>query len=443
MRQRCPPRFGILGICLLLALASLGHAQEPAHPGDEGVVEGSEAIPPWGRALSEPAPSEPAPSAESEAAGSEVAPSEYHGGRGPRFWVNVEYLLWWTRNGGTPPLITKGESSDTVPGALGQPYTMVLFGGDTHDVNFEERHGGRFTLGMALDDEGVLGVEGAYFFLTARAAGGAFSSPGTPILAQPFYDALNNVNTDSLVTYPGVLKGSVSVRSTSFLQGAEVNGTGVLWGEGENRVTLLAGLRYLSLREDLQVFSESVSTVPQSMPPAPPNPLTGAFFFIDDRFSTTNDFYGGQLGLSTEWHYRRLVFSLLGKVALGDMHEVSQIAGETSTNYPVLRNVPAGLLALSSNSGSHPRDVLEVVPEVGASLGFRVTEQLTISAGYTFLYCSDVARPGNQIDLNLNPNLIPTSTTYGTPGGPARPAPTVHGTDYWAQGLNVSLLFRY
>ena len=49
----------------------------------------------------------------------------------------------------------------------------------------------------------------------------------------------------------------------------------------------------------------------------------------------------------------------------------------------------------------------------------------------------------SQIDLTLNPNLIPTSVTYGAPGGPARPSPAIRGSDWWAQGVTAGLMFRY
>ena len=43
----------------------------------------------------------------------------------------------------------------------------------------------------------------------------------------------------------------------------------------------------------------------------------------------------------------------------------------------------------------------------------------------------------------VNPHIVPSDTTFGTPGGPARPAFTFNRTDYWAQGLNVGFNFRF
>ena len=89
------------------------------------------------------------------------------------------------------------------------------------------------------------------------------------------------------------------------------------------------------------------------------------------------------------------------------------------------------------------RDAFAVVPEVGVNVGYQITESLRLFAGYSFIGWSDVARPGDQIDVGLNPNLIPTSATFGAPGGPPRPALAVQRTDFWAQGVNFGVEWRY
>ena len=336
----------------------------------------------------------------------------------------------------------QGRIERHAPRRLGQPYTKILYGGNANDINFNDRHGGRFTFGMPLDADGDYGIQASYLFLTARATGIGLASPGSPVLAQPFFNVATGMYDSSLVTYPGAIQGNISVRSTSFLQGAEANGTAAIWQRDANRITLLAGFRYLSLHEDLQVNAVSHGD-PSPPPPGPVSPFAGAAFLVQDRFATWSDFYGGQLGLATELHYRRLQLNLLGKVAIGDTYDLSQVTGRTLTNYPAPLAAPAGLLALSSNSGRFARNGFSVVPEVGATLGLRITDHLTLLVGYTFLYWNNVARPGSQVDLRLNPNLIPTSTTFGAPGGPALPAAGVRTTEFWAQGVSAGLLLRY
>ena len=54
--------------------------------------------------------------------------------------------------------------------------------------------------------------------------------------------------------------------------------------------------------------------------------------------------------------------------------------------------------------------------------------------GYNFMYWSNVVRPGDQIDRNINPNLAPVFG--GTAGGvgAAAPARLNRETDFWAHG---------
>jgi hypothetical protein len=54
-----------------------------------------------------------------------------------------------------------------------------------------------------------------------------------------------------------------------------------------------------------------------------------------------------------------------------------------------------------------------------------------------------VARPGDQIDLNVNTNRIPTSTTFNPSSAPALPAPVFRSSDFWAQGINFGIEIRY
>jgi len=72
-----------------------------------------------------------------------------------------------------------------------------------------------------------------------------------------------------------------------------------------------------------------------------------------------------------------------------------------------------------------------------------VTDWCRLSVGYNFLYCSSVLRPGNQIDRVLDETLIPNFGTGVAPAGQSRPAPILRGSDFWAQGLNFGVEFRF
>jgi hypothetical protein len=163
---------------------------------------------------------------------------------------------------------------------------------------------------------------------------------------------------------------------------------------------------------------------------------------LTDSFRTNNQFYGGQLGTVIEWRMGRWSVDLRGKVALGATRESARISGsEVDTNLGTGQQVQfaSGLLALPTNSGHFSRDAFTVVPEAGLNVGYQVTDHMRLFVGYTLLYWSRVARPGQQIDTTLNT----TQLSGGQLVGPARPAFAFHGTDFWAQGVNFGLELRY
>jgi hypothetical protein len=352
-----------------------------------------------------------------------------------RFWVSGEYLLWWIRDSHLPPLVTA--SPPTSGGILGQPGTVVLFGGRTDN---EERSGGRFRAGYWLDSQQTFGLEGGYFFLGSRSvnfnAGSA--GAGSAVIGRPFFNVISGAEDAELVSVPGLLTGTVAVNLSSRLQGAELNGVCNLCCGCSGRVDLLAGFRYLELNEGLGIAEDLTVN--------PGVPLTGGTAFrVNDQFNTRNRFYGGQVGARAEFRSGGLFVNVLGKVALGATNQVVDVAGSTVIAPP--GRVPTvgngGLLAQPTNSGHFSRDRFAVVPEVGINVGYQVTQHLRAFVGYSFLYWSDVVRPGDQIDRAVNPTQLPRSATAPLLSGPARPAPVLRDTDFWAQGISFGVEFRY
>jgi len=256
----------------------------------------------------------------------------------------------------------------------------------------------------------------------------------TPIVARPFFDVVNNRQDSSLDVFPGLLNGRAEVSATSFFDGADLSALWTVFHGEHWHVMALAGVRYLNLEEDVRI-EERVQVSPAS-----PR-FGGSAIGVTDLFDTQNFFYGGQLGAKVEWRRRRWVVDVVAKVALGDSHEVVRTWGQTTVDGKTLAS--AGLLVLASNTGRATRDAFAVVPEVGVNVGYQITESLRLFAGYSFIAWSDVARPGDQIDFGLNPNLIPTSATFGASGRPARPTLAVRGTDFWAQGASFGVEWRY
>lgn len=348
-----------------------------------------------------------------------------------RLWFRAEYLLWWIKDADTPPLVTTGPATVARPGALDSPGTVVLFGGANIDANV--RNGGRFLLGWWADEEHSLGLEAGYVFLGSRAIVFSGASAPTSVLARPFFDVVNNRGDSSLVGYPGLVSGTVDIRAVTFFDGVELNGVWTLAQGERGHVRALVGLRYLNLEEDLHVVERA--NVAAGAPR-----FAGSTLAVTDIFDTQNYFVGAQVGLKAELRRKRWFLDVAAKVALGDTHQIVRTSGSTRLN-----NAPfadAGLIVLASNTARVSSNGFAVVPEVGVNFGYQLAEFCRAFVGYSLIYWSEVARPGDQVDLSLNPNLIPTSATFGA-GGPQRPTLSLQSTDFWAQGVSFGVEFRY
>jgi hypothetical protein len=352
-----------------------------------------------------------------------------------RFWVSGDYLLWWIKDSRTPALVTAGSAYDAVPGALGQSGTQVLFGGD---VNNPIRSGARFRAGYWLTPDQTFGLDGSFFFLGGQNVRFAAASDGSPLLARPFLDANSNRQDAFLVAYPGRQTGDVTASMSSFLWGAEANARGMLFRGPSYQISLLGGFRFLDLHEALRM-QEMDALAPQRF--SDPIVWTTAA----DRIHTGNQFYGGQIGTDFMWTRGRFFVDILGKVALGASVQRTSINGWSaySTSAGQSGAIGVGQLALPSNLGWYAKDQFAVVPEFGLNVGYAVTRHIRLTAGYTFLYWSRVFRPGDQVDPVVNTTEFSALVGNGTMHGPQRPNFTFKDSDFWAQGLNFGLEFRY
>jgi hypothetical protein len=359
-------------------------------------------------------------------------------------WADVEYLLWWTRNGPlTTPLVTTGPAASQ--GVLGRPGTAVLFGGS--GIDYDSFSGARFTLGLWHSDGQTLGMESSGFFLERRVANFAAASDaiGSPLLARPLVNPLRGAETAELVAALADFSGNIRIRSSSSLYGWDSNVLVNVVSRSYLSGDLLAGFRYLHLGEDLGIFQTS-TLLPGGLASFNGNPITPpATLNIVDRFATSNQFYGGQLGARAEYAREQWFVHVLAKVGLGLTQGVGSIYGASilsGTGNPPMA-LPGGVLAVSSNTGRRVHDEFSVIPEVGINIGYQFTHCLRAFAGYTLLYWPNVARPGDLVNRTVNPTLIPTSQAFGNPIGPAQPTAALARTEFWAQGVNFGLEFRY
>ncbi len=231
--------------------------------------------------------------------------------------------------------------------------------------------------------------------------------------------------------------------------------------KGTRHTDILYGFRWTELEESLQV-TESL----QEFDSITANPPTlGDDIDVTDRFATENEFMGGEIGYETEWEYRRWSLNFLSKVAIGSTRQRVAISGRTLVDgVATPANNTGGLLTqhyehlggngvvgggddfVVGNIGTYERDEFSMIPEIGLTMGYNLTRRLKLTAGYTLLYWSNVVRPGDQIDLDVNANLLPRRD--GAPDSTTivqddHPRFEFRQTDLWAQGINFGAEYTW
>ena len=414
------------------------------------------------------------------------------GSRG-RGYLRGESLSWWFSGMDSPPLVTQSNLADggvlPNPGVPGDnPSTVILFGGK--NLLDDPRAGGRITFGIWLDDAGKQALEFDYLrFDTETQIFSAYGEDGNPTLSRPFFDLFTGLAGDGHSLLPpaeaaeqvssDTLDGRVTVRIKSDFESFGIRfrhnlcccstctddcgdscgvgvgcGSGVGGGGVTRRIDLLAGFRYARLDESLHIREDLTVDTNDATNPDPGLPPHGTRFIVQDWFETDNEFLGGELGFLWEIENRRWSFEMLSKLAIGNNRQRVRINGSTQviTDPPTVPTPDlsaGGLLAQTSNIGTYERDEFSVLPEVGFTLGYQATPRFKILAGYTLLYWSNVVRPGNQIDREINTTLIPDFDTDGTPipagtlVGPLRPSFEFQDTNIWAQGVNFGGEYRW
>jgi hypothetical protein len=456
-------RYRLLGsLTALLAGASLAVAQP---------IAGSKPVttPPSGSSLPPPVWSKP------EVTSLDACPPECEPVHGGHLWMSAGYRLWWLKPTPAPqPLVTTdptGEGGEP-PGALGQPGTRILYGGT--DIEYKSFHGGWITVGCAINDFQTKALE--FTFWGLGSAEKTFSrtsdDQGLPTIARPFFSRNPDPDLDSedvhLVSNPGFIEGAytgtVQVRSSADVLGGELNLACSVVDVGPLAVDGLIGFRYMYLYEELAIGDRSVSIggdlffdqdgdgVSEQLvsfeDPDTGNPLSdGAFVTTSDVFKTSNHFYGGQIGLRGEYTHGAFYVQGKAKVALGMTHHIVKITGTSTAGLPTgerFSTDQGGVLALATNIGEHTGNSFTVLPEGDLNVGFYLTETVRVYVGYSFLYWSKVVRPGEQIDRNVNPTLLPTSDVYDVnAGGPQRPRVVFEKTDMWMHGLNAGFAVHW
>lgn len=369
-----------------------------------------------------------------------------------RLWANLEYYLWREKDDRTPgPLVTTGPAGNPAQGVRGNPSTGVLI--DDSYLDHKLNSGAHPVIGYWFDAEQTLGLELGGFVMETHTIHSEVNSnrtDGAPVIARPFINALTGQEDAQIITSPqdalgGRYLGGIDVFDDSRTWGAELNLTSRLGPLGGGVWDVLGGFRYLGQKDEFRFSQSSTVLTPGTVgflgTPAPAPDIVS----VRDYTETHNNFYGGQVGAHGTYTLGRWSLDLIAKVGLGSTQQVLMVSGDTLLTDPTGKTLyaPGGLYNLPSNIGDFNRWQFTFISEAGVRLGFQLTEHLKAQFGYTFIYWSDVVRPGEQVNRTLDPSQIPSNLAYNPAIHATQPGPSFQSVDFWAQGLVFGLQFDY
>ena len=343
---------------------------------------------------------------------------------------NVEYMLWWD-NATELPVLVNSSPAGTDPSNVGVVgFSTPLIGGS--DLDDDSIFGYRFTLGTWLGN-GTTALVGQYFTTDEQDVNFQTDSIANPLLGKPFFDVLNDTESSVRLGLTDEFTGSVNVDWRTETSGYGVHLRQLYRCQHNYRLDFIYGYRQLSMDETLTINSSQTDIDPGSL-------FNGTQTDQNDFFDVENEFHGFDFGIMGHSVDGAMTLDFVAKVALGTVnHEVTIDGSSVAT--PAVgapTTITGGLLTQTSNIGTYELDEFAVVPEFTATLGYQVTDCVDFTVGYTFLYINRVARASSVVDRSVN-----LSRTTGVLTGEARPSPEIHDVEYWLQGVNFGLNFRF
>ncbi|HLW68427.1 MAG TPA: BBP7 family outer membrane beta-barrel protein [Gemmataceae bacterium] len=358
----------------------------------------------------------------------------------PRLWASVEYaMLFATPNVIPAPLLTTGPPASG--GIIGNPGTQVLLGGG-QVIDYGIFSGVQFTTGGWFTDRRLLGSEGTTLFVAQNSATYTFGSDGSTVLARPFVNALTSANDARAIAFPGERAATFTLQSQLQFFDTDSNIIYNLYRDQFRYVNLLFGYRYFALDEQMLMTDTETVIGPGTTTflgvPQPP----GNVFQVTDRFQNVTRVFALQTGVRAEWIQGPWRFNMVAKIGAGWSHARLYADGRTTPLNPPAPAYPGGLLADPTYSYRSSLDQFTWIPEFQGRIAYAILPRMSVYAGIDYLFITNLARPGQQIDQVVNPTQVPMIGT-GILVGPARPmVPKVNST-FTAEGLLFGMEFRY
>jgi hypothetical protein len=355
-----------------------------------------------------------------------------------RAFFSAEYLLWWIQNNRLPPLVqvipTQTANLPTFQAGLAQ----TLFP-DEGEVRFGAFSGFRLHGGLFFDDCKDVGIDGSFFWLPEKKDSLHIASAGLtgdPAIGIPFANTQTRAFTFLRISSPNEASGAVAISDSSRLWGFDINGR----AQGPSLLSqyfdVIAGFRYLDLEEKLGLDTTTTRL------------LDGSTVSSSESFKVRNQFYGGQVGGHAHYCCCNVTLDVIGKLALGDMHEQVNIDGVTRGAFPGLPPVvvPGGIFAQPRNIGDFERNKVCFIPELTVNVGYQVSEYARVFIGYNLLWISNAIRLSSIVDTVSDPAEIPFFKPATFTPATARPVPFQFdrlATELWVQGINFGVALRY
>ncbi len=340
-------------------------------------------------------------------------------------WFESETLLWWPKAVGGGPLVVGGNDPTVLP-------TNPLAGGPNNLIGNDLLVGMRLNLGVWTDCNQNFGFGARGWGILTDGPNKTYTNGGNST-GIPFFNTSIGASDTFLVNVSaganGANTGTIQVKSDTDLIAGELYGRALLVRDGSSRVDLLGGYTFVRLDSELGLTSQYTDGIT--------NPIqNGTVITTADSFGTKNQFHGGHLGLLNEVSKGRFTFSAMGKVALGNVRQSSNISGQYSEVAPGGASTTAarGLFAQSSNIGTITRDQFTFLPEAGAKMKYQLG-RAQLGVGYTLLVFPSVAMAGDQINRNVD---------IGNIGGAmAAPAARLVTDTFFLHGLDLGVTFKF
>lgn len=363
-----------------------------------------------------------------------------------RIYAGFEYLLWDIPNRSVRiPVGTVGDTNSL--GVLNQPATSLLGGNSTNYGNWTP--GMKLNFGVWYDDNHSYGSNLSFLWMFSQKSTYMAQSDGNgnPVISRPFFDTLFATEDVRLLSFPGANTGGYLTQSTVRMWGAEVNPLICsIFGDSTFNLSFLTGFKYLYFNETYNIRDSSNAIGP------------GSIFYLGNAFGAgygtsvldhvvaANHFYGWNLGLQFHGELSNFLFDVAGKVAIGANEEVVDIYGATTLlrNNVYVQGTPGGLLAQPSNSGSFDKFNFAVMPELNASIGYRIIPGVEIHLTYSLMYVSSFVRaPDQLLARQINSGIVPSSPNYGVGGSGPAPVTYLDRSDFTAQSIGINLTLSY